>query len=187
MLRMGHTLYSFNGLRLLIPLLLCSLVTGWANAEDPLEAAAKAAYVVNFAHFTTWPDDAFADASTPIDLIVYGGERTRESFKSIDGQKAGEREIRVHLMRPAETIDHCHLIFFDQDVDYTFLSTVLNSVRGRPVLTIGETPDFIGLGGIVNIFYKDERLHFNVKPARASRRGLKISSRLLKLADNLDD
>ena len=187
MLRLGHHVCSLYALCFFELLLLGFLTTGRAIAEDRLAVAVKVAFVANFAHFTTWPDDAFADAVAPIDLFVYGGERTWEAFGSIDGKPVGARKIRVRLMRPAETVDRCHMMFFDQDVDRSVLSTALATVKNRPVLTVGETPDFINLGGVINISIKNDRFHFEIEPVRASRRGLKISSRLLKLATILDD
>jgi hypothetical protein len=157
----------------------------FAGNMDP--AAVKAAFVLNFARYTVWPDIAFSDAATPINLYVYGGKKTWKAFRNIDGQQVGARKIRVRLMKPAETVDNCHIMFVDHDVDRKILATMLAAVKRQPVLTVGETEDFITLGGIINIFRKNERFYFEIKPSRASRGGLRISSRLLKLAIILDD
>jgi hypothetical protein len=55
-------------------------------------------------------------------------------------------------------------------------------VEGRPVLTVGESPEFIQHGGIVNFFLDGKRVRFEINPTAATRVNLRISSRLLQLA-----
>ena len=74
------------------------------------------------------------------------------------------------------------MMFVSRDVDRSVLSGALAAVENRPVLTVGEIPGFIQLGGIIYIFSKKDRFHFEIKPETAHRQGLKLSSRLLKLA-----
>lgn len=162
-------------------------MVGGADAESIEEANLKAALVLNFARFTTWPEDAFSGPADSMDLWVLGGETTRQAFDTLDGQQIDSRTIHVRHLTSLETIDRCHILFINRDADRPALSAALSAVGKRPVLTIGETPDFIRSGGLINIFNKDGRFHFEIKPAAALRRGLKLSSRLLKLAIILDD
>lgn len=160
---------------------------GAVTAGDIEAASVKAAFVLNFAKFTAWPADAFSDPEAPIELLVLGGETIRNAFTAIEGQSVGNRKIRVRLMEPAQTADNCHMMFFDQTVDQDVLTSMLAAVAERPVLTVGSRPDFIHLGGIINVFDKNGRFHFEIRPAAASHRDIKISSRLLKLAIVLDE
>ena len=168
-------------------LLVCLFSALPARADNMNPVAVKAAFVLNFARFTAWPDDAFSDGTAPIELCVYGGQQTWDAFASIDGQQVGARKIRVRLMTPTKTVDKCHIMFFDHHVGRDDLIAALATVKLRPVLTVGETADFVSLGGIVNLFSHDGRLKFEIEPSRARRSGLRISSRLLKLAIVLDD
>ncbi|XPS82551.1 hypothetical protein Dvar_05690 [Desulfosarcina variabilis str. Montpellier] len=191
MKKRGHTVWIVGRLRfsrlLLFLLLFCFFGAVPASAGNMDPAALKAAFVLNFARFTTWPDDAFRDDTAPIDLHVYGGQKTWQAFRNIDGQQVGTRKIRVRLMKPTEMVDKCHIMFFDHDVDRDDLTTALAATKLQPVLTVGETSNFINLGGIINLFSKSGRLKFEIEPSRAKRGGLRISSRLLKLAIILDD
>ena len=177
----------WNGLGILIlPLLLFVMVPEALNAEGRVEDAVKASYVVNFCYFTAWPDAAFADASAPIDCIVFGRQEIWKAFAPFDGQQVGSRQLRVRSMKAVETINDCHLVYFAPETDRTLIAAALHRVRHIPVLTIGERPDFIRMGGIIEISGNFDQFHFKVMPERATRRGLKISSRLLKLATILD-
>ena len=52
------------------------------------------------------------------------------------------------------------------------------------MLTIGETTAFLREGGIVRVFRADDRLRLQINNQGAEDAGLKISSRLLQLADH---
>ena len=58
----------------------------------------------------------------------------------------------------------------------------LHAVDGKPVLTVGESPEFVQEGGIVNFFLDGKRVRFEINPTAATRVNLRISSRLLQLA-----
>ena len=51
------------------------------------------------------------------------------------------------------------------------------------VLTVGETTAFLREGGIVRVFRSDNRRRLQINNKGAEAAGLKISSRLLQLAD----
>lgn len=147
----------------------------------------KAAFVLNLAKYTLWPNESFASSTDPIELWVFGDTTTRQAFGTINGKKIGPRTLHVRFMNTAETTDRCHMIYFSRDVDRDLLDRTLAIVGKMPVLTVGERPDFIRLGGVVNLFSNKGRFHFEIKPDSAHRRGLKISSRLLKLAIIVSD
>ena len=58
----------------------------------------------------------------------------------------------------------------------------LRAAEGLPVLTVGESPDFLELGGIINFVTEGSEVRFQVDTERARRHKLTISSRLLSLS-----
>ena len=56
------------------------------------------------------------------------------------------------------------------------------AAEGLPVLTVGESPDFLELGGIINFVTEGSEVRFQVDTERARRHKLTISSRLLSLS-----
>jgi preprotein translocase subunit Sec61beta len=50
------------------------------------------------------------------------------------------------------------------------------------VLTVGESEAFARQGGMIRFFEEDNRLRFEINPTAAEKVGLRISSKLLKLA-----
>jgi hypothetical protein len=76
------------------------------------------------------------------------------------------------------------------DVDLVFLArqdsvrteALTRAVSGRPVLTVGETDEFLNSGGMVAFRVQERRIRFdvNLEPTRAAQ--LDISSKLLRVA-----
>ncbi len=61
---------------------------------------------------------------------------------------------------------------------------VTAAVGDRPVLTVAEMPDFARAGGIINLKTTEEdRLRVEIDTGTARRAGLKLSSKLLSLAE----
>jgi hypothetical protein len=55
-------------------------------------------------------------------------------------------------------------------------------VRGAHVLTVGDAPDFLARGGVVEFVREGNRVRFDVNIGEAQRAGLVVSSRLLRVA-----
>ena len=73
-------------------------------------------------------------------------------------------------------------MFISKSIDPAALVDTLAAVKGKQVLTIGETKNFIKSGGVINLFNRNGRLFFEINGATARQQQLKLSSRLLKLA-----
>ncbi len=151
-------------------------------AREGEEYAVKAAFVLNFAKVTRWPDDAFGDTSETIDLCLVGDKQLVEHFKSIDGKQVGERTLRLHHKYETEDCRECEILFVGNDVDRAAQLRFFAAAKDRPVLIIGEMSGFARIGGIINFTSKKGRLHFEINPKEAERKGIKISSRILQLA-----
>jgi hypothetical protein len=59
---------------------------------------------------------------------------------------------------------------------------LLAAVRDAPVLTVSDTTDFARHGGGIEFVREPNRLRFDVNLPGAERAGIKVSSRLLKVA-----
>jgi hypothetical protein len=61
---------------------------------------------------------------------------------------------------------------------------VLAQVQGAPVLTVGDTEGFLRAGGVINFVLEGSKVRFLIDQAAAERSGLRISSKLMRLAVN---
>jgi len=76
----------------------------------------------------------------------------------------------------------CHVLFVSASEQKRFRS-ILEQVSSRTILTIGDADDFAAVGGIVDLRLKDLKIQLQVNLAAAERSRIRISSRLLSLAE----
>jgi hypothetical protein len=59
---------------------------------------------------------------------------------------------------------------------------ILADLNDAPVVTISEINQFALRGGIINFYNEGDKIRFEINPSAAERKGLRISSQLLKRA-----
>ena len=155
----------------------------YCRAEDPSpgEYVVKAAFLYNFAKFVEWPEQAFSDDNSPIILGILGEDPFREAIETIRGKAVRRRRLLVKKAARVEDLKGCHMIFISSSEKYK-LPQVLKLLDGNNVLTIGDMEDFAKKGGIVNFIKDGNKVRFEINIDSAKAAGLKISSKLLKLA-----
>ncbi|GAB4511921.1 MAG: hypothetical protein Tsb0026_15420 [Sulfuricaulis sp.] len=148
--------------------------------STPLEYQVKASYLYNFIQFITWPKDVF-DRAGKFNLCVVGVERFGATLDAFTGERIEGHEIAVRrLERPAQAqTAHCHMLFIAADATD---AASWDAVSERGVLTIGEAPNFLKRGGIINLVEVQGRIRFQINQRAAQEAGLVLSSRLLDLA-----
>lgn len=162
-------------LALLLVALLPGLRGETSAQEVPLEYRVKAAYLFNFAKFVEWPAAAPAG---PLTICVAGRNVFGDVLaETIRGEMIGNRPLAMRVLLEPEP--GCHIIFVPRGAATT---AYLRATRGTPVLTVGETPDFISQGGMVSFLLDGGNVRFVIDDQEAERSGLRISSRLLRLA-----
>ena len=161
--------------------------TSAARGDAPSrEYEVKAAMICNFAQFVEWPGDAFESESSPLVVEVVGNNPFGDALDQVAANKrVGGRAIVVNRVKTADKIEPCHILFVANNQEAN-LAAIMEKVRGRAVLTLGECDSFPWSGGIIRFYTSEGKIRFeaNVKAAEAAR--LKISSKLLKLARIFD-
>lgn len=152
-----------------------------AAAQAP-EYHLKAAFLFNFVKFVEWPPQAFPGARAPLTLCVYGEDPFGRTLDEVvRGEKVGERSLAVRRPDSLEALDGCHVLFVSRS-EAERLGGVLAQVGNRPVLTVSDTEGFLQAGGVINFVLEGSKVRFLINQKAAERNGLRISSRLLRLA-----
>ena len=146
-----------------------------SGQDVPLEYRVKAAYLFNFAKFVEWPAAA---AGGPLTICVAGRNVFGEALsETVTGETVSSRPLVVRVILEPEA--GCHILFVPRGAA---AAAYLRASQTTPTLTVGESPDFIEQGGIVNFMLDGANVRFEINPEAAGRTGLRISSRLLRLA-----
>jgi hypothetical protein len=165
-------------------LLLAVLLAAPAGAGSQGTASeydVKAAFLYNFTKFVEWPARAFHDDRSTVRLCVLGGDPFGESLREIaEGEVAGRRLTVLSTSLMSDPTG-CQILFISRS-ERERLPEILAAVRDAPVLTVADTQGFLEQGGIVNFVLAGPRVRFEINQGAADRAGIKISSRLLRLA-----
>jgi hypothetical protein len=89
--------------------------------------------------------------------------------------------IRVQRVQDVREARDCHLLYVPAASTDRFLASA-SEVAKRPVLTVGETREFLRRGGMIQLFLDNDKVRFSINQTAADSAGLQVSSRLLRLA-----
>lgn len=155
-----------------------------ARTQEVTEPSLKAAYLLNFARFTTWGADALPPAAK-LSACVLNDESVRDALaRHVRGQLLSGREVDVLRVQADGSLRSCHLLYLSALSQAQF-AAVVKGIGGAPVLTVSELDGFARKGGIVHIFVQNGKIKFNIDNGLARRSALELSSRLLALAENV--
>jgi hypothetical protein len=186
---------SSNGLRsgrpsgsarigiLLISALMSSTL---GSAQSVSESALKAAFLYNFSKFTEWPGDALLPKA-PLEFCVIAAPDVADALQSLaTGHMLADHPLLVRGTTLTGVLRGCHVLYA-AGLDHHGSLTLLDLVRGLPVLTITDNEEFAELGGVANFFLERDKTRFAINVGATERARVKISSRLIALAKIVKD
>ncbi len=146
------------------------------------EYQVKAVFLFNFAMFVEWPASAFAEVSSPIRIGILGADSFAKTVERyIEGGTVRDRKLVAVVCHRIEDAKDCQILFVSRTAQAR-IAEILAACGSAPVLLVGESEGFAARGGVINFFIKDNKVKFEIYPDAAQRRGIRISSELLKLA-----
>jgi uncharacterized protein DUF4154 len=147
-----------------------------------LERHLKATFIYNFAQYTEWPRQALGDQN-PFVICVAGDSFQDVLEQTVRNETIGGHPISIKRISSPEDARTCHLIFFQETIPSKSVMDILAAIATSPILTVGEDPGFVRSGGMIRFTKSGNRIRFEINPNVAEKASLRISSRLLRLAD----
>lgn len=145
-----------------------------AAAGQAPEAELKAAYIYNFAVFTTWPADG-AQQKAPFTVCAGADSALWAGLQTLNGKPVGGRSWLAADLQHAKG-GRCDIV-------------VLSGGAERPAsLPAGTLVVRNGAGrgpAAITLVDDEEHIRFDIDTQEAARNGLRFSSRLLRLARNV--
>ena len=171
-------------LQRIILLALCCVMGYEAWAMPPAavsEYELKAAYLYNFALFTTWPQDRMEERDSPLVFCVFAQDAQAASIAGLQARKIRERSIQVRQVATPDDGRGCHVLFIGAK-STEVIPSILEIVRDSGTLTVTDVSDSIRKEAVISMAIENGRLAFDVNLYNARRARLTLSSKLLKLA-----
>lgn len=168
----------------LAPLWQCG--AAWAQAVPvQRESAVKAAFLYKFGAFVEWPAGAFQRPDAPFVIAVAGDDAVAADLeqlvagRNLDGRPVVTRRVGTE----AGALAGVHVLFVGQRSER--LRELLAAAVG-PVLVVTDQASALGLGSIINFSSEGGRMRFSVSLSAAEARSLRLSARLLAVAQDVE-
>jgi hypothetical protein len=144
----------------------------------------EAAFLRNFAHYVSWPDNAFIKSNSPWCIGILGRDPFGEVMETtIKGRIEQGRSFEIFRANSLDELPPCQIVFVAYK-DAAKRRTVLGELRNKPVLTVGDAPDFLREGGVIRFQVGDRvRMSINLDQARAV--ALIIQTRMLEVSSEV--
>lgn len=148
-----------------------------AHSHDLPEYRLKAAFVYNFMIYTQFP----ADTPSTLNLCIHGADPFGTEIDGVQGKVADGRKIAVLRKAADESLKDCQVVFIAAPTTAS-LPRVLEGLRGLPILTVADSPGAMRRGVMLNMSVAQGKVTFDANLQAAREAGLNLSSRLLRLA-----
>jgi hypothetical protein len=158
----------------LLGLLFC-LSPAWADTAE--EYRLKLAFLYNFVSFTEWP----ATVGNTLNVCVYGQDSFGDDLDKLQGRSVAGRTLTVRRTTSQESLANCQVVFIARPV-INNLPRILDGLRGKPVLTVADSPGASSQGVMLNMGMAQNRIQFQANLTGVRENGLGLSSKLLRLA-----
>ncbi len=168
----------------LYPLLILAVlptVTAWAATFKPVQV--KAAFIYSLTNFVHWPIKAAKEVDLPFVIAVLSDEEMARNLEIIT--RDDRIQGRKIVVRPYDTVDkiaHCRVLFIGAAAK-TPIRDILKRFHAKNILIIGDTDHFTRQGGMVGLVQRGKRIHIEVNLEMATGAGIRLDSKLLKVAD----
>jgi len=160
---------------LLLSVSVCQIVP--ASTIDPLvsrEYQLKTLYLFHFVELTEWPK------AEQVTICLWGDSPLRSYLPALDSQQVGGSTVQV-LSEPLPEMARCQILFLSDP--HSLTQDTLNQAESGHILLVSDTQDFAERGGMIQFTLRNNKLKLIVNLGAVKRAGLKLSSKLLRMAE----
>jgi hypothetical protein len=170
------------GRRLLFAGLTVLLLSAAPAQTASREYQIKAVFLFNFTQFVEWPAATFSDPQAPLVIGVLGDDPFGSLLETATrNEKAGEHPLEIRRFQSAAQAD-CHILFISRS-ESGKLETILESLAGKPILTVSDADQAARRGVMIRFISENNRIRLRINLESAKLAGLTISSKLLRSAE----
>ena len=172
----AYGMYNYRSMKkalfLTVLVLNCALASAQSHKQHPL-------FIYSFTRYVQWPE---AYNQGDFEILVMGESPIVEELKALaQHKKVGDRAIKVVKISGVSEIRKCNMLFIPADKSDLF-NEVLQKVDTQSVLVITEQAGLGAQGSCINFISKDGKLAFELNQSAFTKRNLKASNELTRLA-----
>lgn len=176
----------FYSVVIVCALVLSSVPNGFARSTSQDRENLEAAFIYQFTRYVEWPPETFQETNDRFEIVVVGDRKLYDALvKVVSGKNVDDRPFETRFTVEPRELPFGHIVYFGEEV--VERSEVDPAWPSNAALTVSAAERFTREGGVVRIYEKDSRLRIEINIDAAERSQLKISSKLLGLANVVRD
>ncbi len=167
---------------------LCLLCCPFGGAAQELAVdnpyKVQAAFIRNFAHYVNWPERSFTSDKENWRVCIAGPDPFgRVLEQTLQGREEQGRSFSVIRSDEMDVLVQCHIVFIAYK-DAARRRNAMERLKNRPVLSVGDSPDFLREGGVI-AFQTGDRVRMGVNLDQAKAVSLIIQTRMLEVSSEV--
>lgn len=141
----------------------------------------KAAYLYYFTTFVDWPPESFSQTGNELVIGILGEDPFgRILDDTLRGKSVNNRRLVVKRFASVKDARDSHILFICAS-EKDRVPSILKTLEGGSVLTVGDLDSFASRGGQIAFYTVDRKVRFDINVAAVERARIKISAQLMKL------
>jgi hypothetical protein len=163
--------------------LIATHVCSAQNRASP--AAVKAAYLAKFLNYVELPATTLGQPDSPIVIGVAGADDVLADLaQAVRDRNLGARPLQARQIADVDSLTGVHLLFIGSGIDLLH-SPLARAARERRLPFVTDNPAGLKAGACINFVAVDNRVRFEISLDAAEYSSIKISSRVLALAERV--
>ncbi|MEZ5673590.1 MAG: YfiR family protein [Thiotrichaceae bacterium] len=149
----------------------------------------KAAFLYNLGSYLRFPSSRLSDDDTsqPFHICILG----RDPFQQNIDTAAENEQIQGHptvikRLQRVQDAGNCHILFIS-DSERSRFKAILQALHQLPILTVGDTDDFIDQGGMLKFYSDNNKIRLALDLGKIRAADIKPSANLLKIVKIVGD
>jgi hypothetical protein len=168
---------------------LSGLALLWPNAAQGHETASassiKAAFLFKFLGYIEWPAATLPPGEGSIVIGVSGADDVLAELAALlPGRSVNQRPVQSRRVDSVDALPGVHMLYLGPQVDLA-RSPLPAAARAGRLLLVTDAADGLEQGACINFLLLGQRVRFEVSLDAAERSSIKISSRVLAVAERV--
>lgn len=173
-------------IRLLLALALLGAILPVRAQDAPVtEDSVKAAFLYKFPGFVEWPANVLASAEEPLVIAVAGANEVLAELNHIAAARKPGRPLIARAVRDAAALEGTHVLFIGAR-ERARAPELIRAAQQLGMLVVSDWDGALRAGSVINfVTVADGRVRFEIALEPAEKSGLRLSSRLLSVAQQV--
>lgn len=165
--------------------LLSAALPAFAHDSAVTEDSVKAAFLYKFPGFIEWPANVLAKPEDPVVIGVAGANDVLNELRSIAESRKSGRPLVARVIRDDASLAGVHVLFISTR-ERARAPELIRAAQLEGALAVTEWSGALNSGSMINFVLTPEgRVRFEISLGPADKSGLRLSSRLLAVAQQV--